>query len=357
MDLVQDTVTELMRFTGLSSGVPLQVIDDLEAALGVTLPADVKAVAAVFRGGPIGTLHHFSWMPEDADSVLQHTRRLRAMGLPANHVAIGICDGRLRTISIYPGGLLIEVFGLADDDRRSPTLTSAKTLCGSYGSYHGFVRSRIEIAKYVPVRESLLKKYRQFSRGAARKWRHRWNEPETQQIVQILTRGLRASDHWPTVSVDGREYADLRGVVLSDNQWYAEEVGDGPLLERLDLSFASGGLQQIDMKDCLFRGAAVSVRQSRLRACDLTMIDCDHSMLHGFGGEFSDCNFTGAYLTTGGILTGKFEGCDFIGADLFEVGSDAEFIDCNWESARFAGDELFLDPRRPNRSRRETKGE
>src|SRR5688572_10847535 len=92
-DLVAHTAHELSMYAA-AGGVTPDALDAVESALGVILPADVRPIAAVFRGGTIGPIEHFSWSPADDVNVVERTRYFRARGLPARTVAVGIVKRR-----------------------------------------------------------------------------------------------------------------------------------------------------------------------------------------------------------------------------------------------------------------------
>jgi hypothetical protein len=326
-------------------GVDAREIDAVERALGVTFPPDVRPIAAAFRGGAIGEkLRHFSWSPSEPLSVVERTDHFRAQGLPGDAVALAVAGRVLHVMVFHTAYPMIHSYVLASaEDPTQLEQPLRQQDCVYFFSYHGFLLDRIETLRYVPVRAAVRKRFPKLTPGAARKWRHRWAPHEIARITEILKRGVRAADRLATHVVDGKEYADLRGFVMSGNRtlMLAEEAGKGPLLERVDFSFADVSFFGVDARDCLFRGAQMSATQSRFHGCDFTMVDGARAMLPGFGREFLDCDFTGATLV-GCHMGGRFERCDFTAADLWSApmrGSDARAIrDCVLTDARVRGD-------------------
>jgi len=344
--LLSHTIAALAPFAPQGGGVDAREIDAVERALGVTLPSDVRPIAAAFRGGAdIGEkLHHFSWSPSDPLNVVERTRHFRAQGLPGDAVALAVAGRILHVMVFHTAYPMIHSWVLADADdptRLEQPLRQQDSIY--FFSYHGFLLDRIETLRYVTVREAMRERFPKLTRGAAGKWRHRWAPHEVERVAEILKRGVRAADRLETHVVNGRQYVDLRGFVMSGNRtlMIAEEAGQGAALEGVDLSFADVGFFGVDARDCLFRGAQLSATRSRFHRCDFKMVDGARAMLPGFGREFVDCDFTGARLA-GCHMDGLFERCDFTGADLWSApltGPDALAMrDCTLRDARVRGD-------------------
>jgi len=342
MDRLQRAVEQIEPFATNGGASPAD-LDAIEAALGVTLPPDVRPIAAVFRGGAIGEkFFHFSWSPVDSPNVIERTRHFRAQGLPTQCVALAVSGRLLHALDYRPTTPMVRSFVLAAAERPDTLELPLREQDRIYFfSYAGFLLDRIETLRYVPVRAALLKRFKDCSPTTARRWRHRWDPSEVRRIADALKRGITPGDRLPTHVVAGVEYTDLRGFPVPP-ALFAHDSSAGPLHERIDFSFADGSFFGIHAHQCLFRGARMSCAKGRFRNCDFTLADVEHSNNQCLGADFADCDFTGAYLA-GCSMFGRYERCDFTRADLYLAPLDLEAdggaaIDCTLTDARVSGD-------------------
>ena len=64
-------------------------VDAMEAALGVDLPDDARAIIRFYRGGMLGGISHLTWATTGSYSVVERTAALRrALDLPAIFVVL-----------------------------------------------------------------------------------------------------------------------------------------------------------------------------------------------------------------------------------------------------------------------------
>jgi uncharacterized protein YjbI with pentapeptide repeats len=137
----------------------------------------------------------------------------------------------------------------------------------------------------------------------------RWSASVTDAVNGQLLRGLPNGSPFG-LTPDG--YADLRGLEI---KVAVKQVN----LRRVDFSGCckswAGQFGFCTLHDCLFSGSVLPTN---------------------FGSDFQRCKFTEAKLK-GAVLRGRFEECDFSGADMRKVHfTGSRFVACRFEGARFA---------------------
>jgi hypothetical protein len=174
--------------------------------------------------------------------------------------------------------------------------------------------------------------------GQVTQLRHRWDPSEVERICQMLKAGRMNWDRIPRIQADGRELADLRGIVTRGPVFgHPDDPADRrPVLRDIDFSYArvdlpAGSFADVMAEDCRFVGTDfLQEVVGRFVRCDCTRMVQHNGWLKG---EFVDCRFAGADLSRC-IVGDRFVRCDFSAADLTRAEFHGTFEDCRWEACR-----------------------
>jgi uncharacterized protein YjbI with pentapeptide repeats len=169
--------------------------------------------------------------------------------------------------------------------------------------------------------------------------RNRWSEEEILRVNQALAASRIGELELPRHIVNGREYVDLRGMMLiipmRDNHF-----------EQVDLSYCVSGLsigkvtQLLDttFEDSRFVGARFDDMNCWVKARRCVF---DTARFHVLGDIFEECSFVNAKMNERLVSDSRYIRCDFTNSDWRTTHAlHHTFINCIWSGCKF-GDGSF----------------
>jgi hypothetical protein len=161
----------------------------------------------------------------------------------------------------------------------------------------------------------------------------RWSPELIEQAAEAFRQNTVLSP-FPPLTVDGRQYQDLRGLPI-------RQPVQNTVLEHVDFTSArfdyNGLFKENTAVDCLFINATLDTNVSgSYRHCRFDGATLDGASIFA-GTTFSECTFVKADLKNAKGFYLTFDRCDFAAANFRGVHfGNSEFFHCKWDDVRFA---------------------